>query len=227
MSTPDEKLDQASKLLRLLSWKNLGKIAIVSIIAMALIALWMFKSVIFSSIVAPRAQATQVPVLFVSEKIKTEITTVVKKSDAIVAMQIVTINFPRNIRLETFVAIDNPTVQSIYTRYNNNKVAETPFFDHDKNNNSRILRLIGGEFVCMPYKESVAYRYAPEANLIISDVCAIGIPPIYGEFTGILTIYLSSKPTKEFQEQMHMMARDFALRIYEDNKLRNEITKKH
>jgi hypothetical protein len=87
--------------------------------------------------------------------------------------------------------------------------------------------LIGGEFVCVPFKDSTAFQYAPDAGMLISNVCAIGIPPIYGEFSGIFTIYLGEKPSKDFEEQLHWMARNFALRIYEDNKNRGENKRQH
>jgi hypothetical protein len=227
MSTIDEKVEQATKFVKILSWKNVAKVTILSILAIIFITLWMFKATIFSLTTGHKSIATEVPVLYISPRIKTEVTTIVDKSSPIVAIQIVSINFQKNIRLETFAAIDNATIQALYNKYVNNKVVETPFFDNDKNNNNRILRLIGGEFVCLPYKESTAYKFAPDGARIISDVCAIGIPPIYGEFSGILTIYLQEHPSKDFQEQLHWMARDIALRIYEDNKRRNEITEKH
>lgn len=226
MSTTDEKIVQASQLLRLLSWKNVIKIVTVSIISIILTTTWIFRATVFS-LASEKNIATPIPVLHISDKIKSEITTIVTKSTPIVGIQIVTINFQKNIRLETYTSIDNATVQAIYNKFTNNKVVETPFFDNNKNNNSRILRLIGGEFVCVPFKESTAYQYAPDAGMIITNVCAIGIPPIYGEFSGILTIYLKEKPSKDFEEQLHWMARDFALRIYEDNKRRDETRKKH
>lgn len=225
MAATNEKIVKVSQLLRLLNWKNLLKIIAISLIAILLATLWMFRATIFSSISKTKT-VTPVPILYISEPIKSEIITIVTKVDKILAVQIVTINFQKNIRIETFISIDNKTLQEIYTRFTNNKVIETPFFDSDRVNNNRILRLIGGEFVCVPYKDSTAYKYAPDAGMIITDVCAVGIPPIYGEFSGILTIYLKEKPNKDFEEQLQRMARDISIKIYEDNKYRGENKKK-
>ncbi len=109
----------------------------------------------------------------------------------------------------------------------NNKVVETALFDENKVNNNRIIRLISGEFVCVPYRESSAYTYAPEAESIVSTVCATGIPPSYGEFTGILTIYLKDKPDKDFTEQLFLLSRSLSVRIFDDNKTINENRSQH
>jgi hypothetical protein len=44
MSGTDEKLVQASQILRLLNWKNVFKISVISIISMILITVWMFRA---------------------------------------------------------------------------------------------------------------------------------------------------------------------------------------
>lgn len=223
MTDLNKKLEDVVRVSRILSRENLFKIITICAIIVFLIFAWMFRYETSIEIIKKReTTATSVPVLYVSTRVKSEITTIVTKIDPILAIQIVTINFQKNIRIETFIFTDNVFLRNLYNRYINNKIIETPFFNENKINNGRILRLIGGEFVCIPYKDSTAYQYAPAGEKLITEVCAIGIPPIYGEFSGILTIYLSKTPDKDLREQLHWMARDIALKIYEDNKRRNE-----
>jgi hypothetical protein len=219
MGISDKHILIAKKVLTYLSWDRIVKISILSLIAIVLVMAWLSRGMVFHT--NPPKLIT-VSILDISPAIAVEINDVVKRNDHIIGIQVVTVNFQKNTRTETFASIDNPSVQQIYDRFISNKVVETALFDENRSNNSRIIRLISGEFVCVPYKDSTAYKFAPDAGMFISDVCAIGIPPSYGEFTGILTIYLKDKPTKEFIEQLFLLSRALSLKIYDENKAINE-----
>lgn len=166
-----------------------------------------------------RARSVAKGTLNITESTGLYIDRTVNKDKNIVGIQIVTINFQMNTRTETYMSIDNSAVQEIYNRFINNKVIETPIFSTNKDDNSRILKLITGEFVCVPYEKSTAYRFAPEAKVFITTVCAIGIPPEhYGEFSGIVTIYLRETLSKEREEQLFLFARDLSVKLADENK---------
>ena len=76
-------------------------------------------------------------------------------------------------------------------------------------------KLINGEFICDPFKDTIAYRFAPSADSIVATVCANGIPPIYGKFTGILSVYLKRVPTQEEIDRIRTLSRDLSLEIFE------------
>jgi hypothetical protein len=155
--------------------------------------------------------------------IKHELDNAVKTDKNIIAIQIVTVNFPRNVRMETFVSIESPTLQEMYNRFIHSKTVDTPLFTEDKENNQRVLRLINGEFVCSPFNQTLAYRYAPQAERLVTSVCALGVPPFhYGEFSGIMAIYLNKNLTPEETQDLYRFARDVSIRIAESNKITNE-----
>lgn len=225
MGIEDHHITAAKGVLSLLSWKRLIKVGVIAIIAIMLVLGWLARGIIFEK--NPHPNFSKVSVLKISPAVKTEIDDIVKKSDPIIGIQIVTINFQKNIRSETYMSVDSPAVQEIYNRFVNNKVVETALFDENKVNNNRIIRLINGEFVCVPYRDATAYKYAPDAEAFISTVCAIGIPPSYGEFSGILTIYLKDKPNKDLTEQLFLLSRTLSVRINDDNKVIDEIKRQH
>lgn len=221
MAINDKHISAAKTALTLLTWARLGKIAVIAFISILLVLLWLARGLIFHTGIDNTV--TKVSTMSISPATKGAIDDIVKKTDRIVAIQVVTVNFQKNIRIETYASIDNPTLQLIYDRVNNNKVVEFALFDDTEVNNSRILRLINGEFVCIPYRESTAYKYAPDGERVVSDVCAIGIPPSYGDFSGILIIYVKDKLSKDDIEQMFLLARNLAIRIFEDNRASHEI----
>jgi hypothetical protein len=213
MPISDKHLTAAKTILTFLTWGRLGKIAILAILSIALTFLWVARD----SFLWNSSPATKIPLLHVSSDLKGDIQNLVDKNDKIVAMQIMTINFQKNIKVDTYSSIDNPRLESIYNKVNNNRVIEIPLFDDSKKNNDRILRLINGEFVCIPYTDHAAYKYAPEGANYIGYVCSIGIPPSYGNFSGILSIYLREAPNKEDSEQYFLLSRAIALKIYNDS----------
>lgn len=225
MGISDQHIKIAKSVLAMLSWKRLFKVGIISLICIVLVLAWLARGVIFNS--KPHANFSRVPILAIPTQVKQEIDVAVRRDEHILAIQIVTINFQKNIRSETYASIDNSTLQEMYNRFVNNKIIETPLFDDNKINNTRIIRLINGEFVCLPYKDSMAYKYAPDAENIISYVCAIGIPPAYGEFTGILTIYLNNKPDKDLTDKLFLLSRAISTEIYDSNKPVDESKRQH
>lgn len=224
MNIPNQFILIIKKMLDFISWTRILKVGVVSVILILSFLIHLINGPLFLS---KKPDPNDTPLLKINSTIRDEIDDDVKRSASIVGIQIVTINFEKNIRLETYVSIDSAAVQKIYNDYLNNKVVETVLFDEDKANNTRVLRLINGEFICMPYKESLAYRYAPEGIAFVSTVCAIGIPPSYGEFSGIFIIYLKDKPDRDMTEKLFLLAREISVKIYDDNKVVNENKRKH
>lgn len=224
MNIPNQFILIIKKMLDFISWTRILKVGVVSVILILSFLIHLINGPLFLS---KKPDPNDTPLLKINSTIRDEIDDDVKRSASIVGIQIVTINFEKNIRLETYVSIDSAAVQKIYNNYLNNKVVETVLFDEDKANNTRVLRLINGEFICMPYKESLAYRYAPEGIAFVSTVCAIGIPPSYGEFSGIFIIYLKDKPDRDMTEKLFLLAREISVKIYDDNKVVNENKRKY
>jgi hypothetical protein len=162
-------------------------------------------------------EAPDSTLLTVSPGIQKFIDDSVVKSEPIVAIQVVTINFQRNVRLETVISIEAAQLQEIYARYLNNKIIETPLFTEDDMNNQRILRLINGEFVCVPFGGSFAAKYAPAAGLFVKQICAMGIPPKPTGFSGIVTLYINRELTRDEETSMFFFIRELSNLIAQEN----------
>lgn len=217
MGISDQQVSAFRQVLTYLSWKWVLRVGIAAAVAISLVLGWLVSSDAFSK--KDPSNFSKVAKLKVSQEIKETINDVVKRNNQVLGIQVVTVNFQKNIRIETYVSIGNAGLQAVYDHFLNNRVVETALFDENKVTNNRLIRLINGEFVCVPYKDSAAGKYAPAGENFASTVCAIGIPPSYGEFSGIVTLYLKDKPNKELTEQLFLVSRSISLRIYDDNKL--------
>lgn len=157
-------------------------------------------------------------ILIVSKETREKIDDIVDRKEIFSGIQVVGVDYRRNIREDEYVSIGDTVVNQIYLAYRNNRIAETPLFTKEKIINDRIIRLLSGEFVCVPYTDSLAYRYAPAASAVIEHICALGIPPhSYGDLKGIITIYINKVPTADEKLEIFNIARDLSTTIGEEN----------
>ena len=153
----------------------------------------------------------------VTDVVKRKITDITKKTPVIVGVQVVTLNFHRNVRVETYIALNNAAIQAAYNLYLQNKILEVPLFTIDKDKNNRIFTIISGEFTCSPYKESMAYKYAPQLDqTYITDVCSLGVPPYNNNTSGLISVYLKYHPSDDERQNIFLSMRDISNQIYHD-----------
>lgn len=230
MSLTDHYFRIAASAIRALTWSRIFKVGMLSAISILLVSLWIFRATLITSSLA---RNEDLPTLRVSHNLKDELGDVVKRSESIIGIQITTVNFQRNILLDTYSYFDNDQMQINYKAYIKNKITDLPLFNEDKANNQHVIRLINGEFICSPFSQSGMYRYSSNYGTSEVYMCEMGIPPFYGQFSGILTLYVSGKPSKDTLEQMLLLSRELSLRVYDENKgsdqeskLRDEFTGK-
>ncbi len=220
ISDPDVSF--LASILKILTWSRLAKLALAVISLCGLI--FFIEDVQVFSERKLQTVGDRIRLLHISRDVEKRIVDTNRKLDYIIAIQVTTLNFQRNVKLETFIDIDNPKVKEIYRHFLNNRLYDVPIFDSKIEDNSKTLRIVGGEFLCFPYTQSTGYKYAPEAAQYISHVCAIGIPPNSSNAAGILTIYFDREPTGIEVVDILNFSREISAKIYEDNK--DELNKK-
>lgn len=199
-----------------LSWKRIFCIFVFILFSVFLILLVEVLGDIFFKEDLPMP-GDRVKLLTISKDVKRDLAQFNKNSDLVIGIQIVTLNFQRNIRVETYVDIDNIFVNEVYRSFMLRRITDTPIFDSDKKNNDRMISILSGEFNCVSYDKSKAYTYAPQLKNYISDVCAFSIPPYNNEVTGIITIYFQRTPTQEEKNTVFLFLRDKSIKIFEDS----------
>jgi hypothetical protein len=150
-----------------------------------------------------------------SKHVTDQIDSAVGRSELIVGIQITFVDFQRNVRVVAYSNIDNPQLKELYNKFSINSISDVPLFNEDEKNNRRLVELINGEFVCYPFKDTLAGKLVPEAERHISVLCANGIPPRYSKFTGIVSIYLSREPTIEELDQVRTLSKMLGTEVYD------------
>lgn len=213
-------------LIRSLTWRKLLQVFVLLLVLLFFGTLYMFKQDIYewSNLTAIHGVGQLVKIEPSSET-KLKINETADKFPAVVAgIQIVNVNFRNNTRTSAYFAINEPNLKQASQDYQQSSLAASPIFNDDETNNQRIVSLINGDFICTPFKHSLAAQIYPKAINSVNTICSVGIPPHYGKFSGYLNIYLISKPDKLEIGMIRRIAIDLSGTIY-SNDILHENTK--
>ncbi len=150
-----------------------------------------------------------------SVKTISEIDSLVSKSDLIIGMQVTIVDFQKNARYVIYTSIDNSDLRLIYLNQLNSNDINSPLFNADLMNNHLLVALINGDFVCSPFTDTLESKLKPGTSKYIHTVCSNGIPPYYGRFSGIISIYTKRVPLPEEADQIRMLAKNLSSIIYD------------
>jgi len=212
-----ENLAIVQKFLQVLTWRKNVQFLVFILIAGLAYATFENRESIYNF--ASQAKIAADPPLAkkISKQITDKIDTAVNKSDLIIGIQITIVDFQKNTRFVIYTSIDDVDLKNIFVRFTDNTIAELPLFNSDVNNNKRLVGLINGEYICNPFIDTIGAKLMPDATKYITTVCANGIPPYYGKFSGIVSVYTRRQPTSEEVDQIRTLSRLLSTEIYERN----------
>ena len=138
-------------------------------------------------------------------------------SSNIMAIQIVRVDLPKNTRSLRYIYIKDSTLKKLYNAWLDARLSpDYAVFSSDTDDNNRLVKLMNHEIVCTPYAETMTYRVSPETGRFVSTICAIGIPPSYGKFSGIVGILLRNPPAENEISVLSTYLRQISMEAYED-----------
>jgi hypothetical protein len=193
-----------------LSWKRLLLISAIPLCMLVYVSL-------FLDVAYETRSSVNVAKLYISSTTKDRIRAANRNDDEIVAIQVLTLNFEKNIRISTYIDIETDVLSKMYKSYLKSRVYDVPVFTNDKDTDTRMLSLLDGQFVCVPYSSSIAYKYVPEAEPYIKTACAMAIPPSTIDTLGLFVIYLKTELSISEGLILDNFSRDMATKIYDEN----------
>jgi len=216
MSALDDKIETIQTLLGSLTWRKIALMTTFLAVIGFSYALFDNRFAVYEffgsarNIPAPQA-------IKLSKSSISSIDSAVAQSEIVIAIQITLVDFQRNTRVITYTGIDNPKVKEIYIKFMDKAPTELPLFNTDMINNERLVNLVNGDFICTPYKDTLSAKLVPESISYIKTLCAGPVPPLYGRFTGIISIYLSREPTAIEVEQVRGLSKNLGLLVYNND----------
>jgi len=136
----------------------------------------------------------------------------------IVGIQVVSADLSKNIRYILYTSIRDEEVKKLYDLFLLKSITtEVPVFTNNTVQNTRMIRLINHEYVCSPFEETISYDFLPESGKYITTVCAMSIPPDYGNFDGIVGVFLRKPPTELESDILRIEIRSLAELIWKES----------
>jgi len=127
-----------------------------------------------------------------------DIITDVARIPNFVGIMIIRADIQTNERHIIYSYIADPETRKLFTDFFQNKTvtpAQPLFVKGDDKINNRIVRLINHQYDCSPWTDLIGSKFVPASMSTITSACGVAIPPSYGAFDGMVTIFLSKEPT--------------------------------
>ncbi len=208
-----ESLTKLLNSLKFLNWVKLAELSVLIVILIVGVAFYENRQYIYESVGA-NSLTGYYPMLRVGEKSREEMTEIVNRSPAILGLQVVEVNFVKNERKTLFFESDDPQLKKLFDKYFSTKITDPPALSSIEQDNSRVVRIVNGEFVCLPYKDTIAYTMiGPSDN--VGQVCSIAVPPIYGKFRGYITAFVARDLRPAELSQVKFVLQNISLNIFE------------
>ncbi len=208
----DKLLAVIDSLLQHVSGKQVFWVVILLTLLIGLYAVFENRQTFYDSINPSRIEFRDMDHIQLSEDSKRSVRSVTNKSNTIIAIQVVEVNFRRNSRRNAYTYSRDSTFTQKFLDFEERKLADFPLFSDVEQNNKRMIRLINGEFICVPIETTVV------SALKISgaqQLCSRAIPPIYGKFAGYVTAYVTKTLTSTEEDQLRILLAGLSQEIYE------------
>jgi hypothetical protein len=209
-----DKISIVQKFLNILSWKKIGQVTIFLFVVSVFWAAFENREPLYNLVSQSRIKTFAPSVHKLSKSTTDRIDKEVAGSEIVIGIQVTLVDFQRNTRIITYSSIDDSKLNDTYNTFANHAAVELPLFNNDVVNNRRLVDLVNGEFICNPYEETIAAKLVPESTKYVNTLCANGIPPFYGKFSGIVGIYLKREPNEVEKDQIRVLSKNLGLMIF-------------
>lgn len=173
---------------------------------------WRDRQPIIEKLTGPKVRATATRVPNPSEETISIFTKFVDSRSWIEGINMVKVDFNQNVRQSTFRYFKSSPVTEAW---NAQKLNYAPLFGNVEATNQKIVNLINGISYCTTIQETTAGRIIPNLQNYASHVCAVPIPPGYGDFIGFMVLFLKKELTLSEQTSFLKEVEKLSVEMYE------------
>lgn len=154
----------------------------------------------------------------VSKESKKDLVNFMRKEPSIVAISTISISLITNRRDSSFFESEDPNLQAEWQHYRDTRTSLTPVFTNDAHANSRITRIINGNFECRKTIETVIPNLY-HAEKYAATTCSISVPVGFdksADFVGYINFFINRETiTDSEQARLSKGAIELSTKIYE------------
>jgi hypothetical protein len=161
----------------------------------------------------------------ISDRSKDALVEYMREEPLIVGVAAVEVDLAKNTRRTVFFQASLSALQRVWDDYLTRRAPPPAVFSASSpaQQNERMAHVINGNFDCRPFRDTVGFKYYPEAENFAPWICSISVPPGFtgGDFSGFITFYLTREPEDAEMKKMTKNAIELSALIH-----RRDIQKK-
>lgn len=215
MSIQDRVLSLASKVIKVISLKNVAIWTIAAVTGLVGYTAFENRASIVSYIVnGPATDAAPLATFNVSAASQTRVKQLVDSDDIINAVVILNADIRNNRRVPIYWYSDDQSLQKSLDSLYSGRYGGIPLFTSDEKNNETVVGVINGEFACGDFASGGNNATLPNLQGRFPYVCRTSLPPYYGQFSGYIMIGLNRVPTADELVQLKTETLNISTEIY-------------
>jgi hypothetical protein len=202
-----------SKVVRTISLNRILVWAVTALIFIVAVTVYENNDTVLSYFTKRPALPTADDSFFVGIETQNQVQSLVTGDRRIVGVSVMSADLRLNEAKSLYFFGDSAELSSVKTRseYSGNRL---PMFTGNEENNKDVIKLINGEFTCVPFTKTLQAKIYPELSPVVNTLCMSSIPSYYGYFSGFVVAYISEAPSPERQLQYKLFIEKLANDIY-------------
>lgn len=189
----------------IISWLSIKRVLLLSLAAFSLLVLYTGyeQRARVAALFVTESQVLPIQTTFtVSSEMQDRIRLLVTKHPLIKSINVLTADIHLNRRTIVYRFSEDPAANEAFDKLIAERGPTQPIFTADEGNNSQMVAVINGEFVCQAYKDTINAKLAPTLAASTPVLCRISLPPYYGDFSGYVAVSLVKAPTPEEEQEL-------------------------
>lgn len=116
-----------------------------------------------------------------------------------------------------FYGVPGTHLDEVYSSMRSNGTDILPLWSVNQDLNNQIIRLINGEFYCVPFNNTLLYSLRPDLGQEVKMVCRASLPPYYGYFSGFITVYINRELNINEILYLQTLTKDLSTLVYRED----------
>lgn len=194
-----------------LTFRRVSLISLLVTVSISLLAIFENREALFASVYMTSKISTQERWVLSNES-KNEIIAITN-SDIVGSVILSDIDLMKNRHTVKFF-YDKDQKDLEKTKIYISGLLPQALFDFDHQNTEQMVAMLNNEFRCSASKDTSFSRSLPVFTKKFPYVCRLAVPPFFGEFAGVVSIGLFSRPSESEFDALKIELNRIAVEIY-------------
>lgn len=215
----DYLIEFLAKVLDKISLMRVGLIIILTLITMSSVIVYENRNSFFSfpSFTQPKSPNLVGGSFVIGRETKQRIQQIITHTDYILGISVRNADLRLNKNVGVYYYGKPGVLTTMYENLLSSSTDLFPLWSSNLDLNNQIIRLIGGDFYCLPFNATLLQSLRPDLAVEVKSVCRVSLPPYFGYFTGFIEIYTNKDLTLDEMQVLQVVFKDLSNKIYQND----------